>query len=282
VILTDRLTAAYLVFTLAVVLARAEHVPQAPALFALNGGLLALLVVLSRARGRGGWIGEAAEWYPLAFFVIFFEEIGALVHAFSRQWYDPLLIAADRALFGVDPTVWLERYASYWLTEAMQLAYTSYFPLTLGVAIFLRRRHGLPGLRLLMLASAMTYYACYLVFIFFPIESPHHALRHLQQVELRGGAFMALIEWIERYGRVHGGAFPSAHVAGSVVALMTAWRFAPRLGMSLAPLVALLMASTVYGRYHYAVDVLAGILFGVCGYAVASRLQSRSPSVSGL
>jgi hypothetical protein len=44
-------------------------------------------------------------------------------------------------------------------------------------------------------------------------------------VALNGGFSTALIEAIERYGRVHGAAFPSAHVAGSMVAILCAWRY---------------------------------------------------------
>ena len=95
-----------------------------------------------------------------------------------------------------------------------------------------------------MLASAVAYVACYIVFVAFPIEGPFHTLRHLQQVELSGGPVNAAVEWIERYGRVHGGAFPSAHMAGSVVALLAAWRAVPRLGHALLPVVMAIAAAT--------------------------------------
>jgi membrane-associated phospholipid phosphatase len=266
----------YLAFTLVVIAARAERIPGAPALWALNAGLFALVLLLARTRVRAGRVGAVlAEWYPLAFFVVFFEEIDALVHAFADGWYDHTLIAADRLLFGTDPTVWLERFTGYWLTEYCQLAYTSYFPLTVGVAFYLWIRHGREAFRLLMLASCAAYYSCYVIFLVFPTESPYHALRHLQRIELHGGPFTALIDFIERYGRVHGGAFPSAHVAGSVVALLAAWRFSPRLGRWLVPVVASIMVATVYGRYHYVVDVLASVVVAGLGFAAAIFLQRR-------
>jgi hypothetical protein len=55
-------------------------------------------------------------------FIVLFEEIHLLVHAVVYGWFDPILVAADRALFGADPT-WIERYARYWVTETMQLAF---------------------------------------------------------------------------------------------------------------------------------------------------------------
>jgi membrane-associated phospholipid phosphatase len=275
----DSVLSAYLLFTLVVILARSDRVTHALRIFTINACLLILVQVLAAARARGGPAAVAAEWYPLAFFVVFFEQIGSLVHAFVLGWRDPLLIAADRAIFGVDLTVWIEQYASYWLTEVMQLAYTSYFVITAGVAAYLWVECGRDAFHRLMLASSITYCVCYVIFILFPIESPYHTMRHLQTVELHGGVFTAIIEWIERYGRVHGGAFPSAHVAGSVVTLLTARRVAPRLALWLTPLVGLLMIATVYGRYHYGVDVLAGVAVAVAGYAAAERWSARDSSL---
>jgi hypothetical protein len=208
--LVDRLTVAYLAVTLAVVAVRSERIPAAPGLVGPHPTHRLRVWLLARARAHGGVAGVLADWYPLLLFVLFFEQMGMLVHAFVDGWYDHLLIAIDRALLGVDATVWIERHANYWLTEVMQFAYTSYFPLTAGVATYLWFRHGRAAFAQLMLASCIAYYTCYVIFIVFPIESPFHTLRHLQQVELHGGFFTRVIEWIERYGRVHGGAFPSA------------------------------------------------------------------------
>jgi len=274
----DRLSIGYLAFTLAVAAVGRDRIDHAAALAAGHVALAGLILVLARARAAGPRIlSEASEWYPLAFFVLFFEEIQVLVHGLRPGWSDAWLIRADYALFGAHPTVWIEQFAGYWLTEYLQLAYTSYFALTIGVAVFLRRRHGLGALRLLMAASSVTYYACYVVFVLFPVEGPYHTLAHLQQVPLDGGPFTAVIEWIERYGRVHGGAFPSAHVAGSVVTLLCAWRYSPRVGWMLAPIVLSILVATVYGRYHYFVDLPAGVLVGAVGYASGRRLAAPPP-----
>ena len=255
----DRLTIGYLLFTLVLVAIGPERVTSPVGLGLGHVALVGLVFLLARARATGSRIlGEISEWYPLALFVLFFEEIQVLVHAIWPGWFDRWLIAADFAIFGVHPTVWIEQYASYWVTEYLQLAYTSYFALTFGVAVFLRRRYGLGALRLFMLASSVAYYACYVTFVLFPIEGPYHTLAHLQRVSLDGGAFTRLIEWIERFGRVHGGAFPSAHVAGSTVALLCAWRYSPRAGWLLLPVVLSILVATVYGRYHYFVDLPAG------------------------
>ena len=107
------------------------------------------------------------------------------------------LIAIDRALFGVDPTVWVEQFASYWLTELLQLAYVSYFllPFIVGATFWVKQRRD--EFDRFMLASAVAYVTCYIVFVAFPIEGPFHTLGHLQQVELSGGPVNAAVEWID-------------------------------------------------------------------------------------
>lgn len=63
--------------------------------------------------------------------------------------------------------------------------------------------------------------------------------------------------------------------------VLTLGRFAPWLAVWLSPLVALLMVATVYGRYHYVVDVLAGIVVAVLAHVTATRLERRqSPPVN--
>src|SRR5215813_1812183 len=68
--------------------------------------------------------------------------------------------------------------------------------------------------------------------------------------------------------------FPSAHVAGSIVALISAWRFTRRAGYWLTPLVLSICVATVYGCYHYAMDVFAGVLMAVIGCWIGSHFCS--------
>ena len=269
----DKLTLSYLVWVIVVVSARHAHVRHGSAIAFIHLGLAGAIALLAYVRARGGRIAETiGKWYPIFLFGFFFEEIGFIVHAFYPGWFDYLLIDLEYAVFGVHPTVWSEQYAGYWATEILQLAYTSYLFLTLGLAAFFAGRGAEKPFKILVVSTCIAYYAGYVIFLLFPIESPYHTLRELQQVELVGGPFTAVIDWIERYGRVHGGAFPSAHVSGSVVVLICAWRYARRVAYVLLPLVALICVATVYGRYHYVVDVLAGIVMAVIGCALWDRL----------
>lgn len=270
----DRLTLAYLFFSTTLIAVCHANVRHATTLLPIHLGLMAMIFGLAVARERNiRVLSTISHWYPALLFLFFFEEIGLIVHAIHPGWFDDYLIRADYALFGAHPTVWIGQFANYWLTEYMQLVYTSYFLLTIGLGAYLWLRGGARQEFAVFIASTCAaYYLCYVIFVLFPIESPHYTLRHLQEVELTGGPFTAFINLLEKHGRVHGGAFPSAHVAGSVVVLISAYRFARRIGYLLAPLVLSICVATIYGRYHYAVDVFAGALAAAIGCWIGAKL----------
>ncbi|MDX2033107.1 MAG: phosphatase PAP2 family protein [Blastocatellia bacterium] len=271
----DRLTLGYLLFSTTLIALCRDNIAQWETLLPIHLGLMAGIVGLSVARARRvPLLSLVSHWYPTLLFLFFFEEIGLIVHAIFPGWFDAHLIRADYALFGVHPTVWIEQFSNYWLNEYMQLVYTSYFLLTIGLATHLWWKGRREEFAVFLASTCAAYYLCYVIFVLFPIESPHHTLRHLQQVELAGGPFTAFINLIEKHGRVHGGAFPSAHVAGSVVALISAWRFTRRAGWWMTPLVASICVATVYGRYHYVMDVFAGIAMAALGCWIGARLHA--------
>jgi membrane-associated phospholipid phosphatase len=275
--IADWLTFGYLIFASVIVLIGRENVKHWRVILPLHLGLIALVALLAHCRQRGPRaLSFLSHWYPLALFGFFFEEIHHIVHAIVPRWFDAPLVALDHALFGAHPTVWVERFSGYWLNEYMQLTYTTYLPLLPLFAGYLWWRGRRAGFETYIVSMCAAYYLCYVIYVFFPVEGPHHTLAHLQQVELHGGPFTAVINLIQKYGRVHGGAFPSTHVAGSVVVLISAYRFARRLGYALTPLVLSICVATVYGRYHYAVDVLAGAAMGALGCWLGARLCGGS------
>jgi len=74
---------------------------------------------------------------------------------------------------------------------------------------------------------------------------------------------------------VHGAAFPSAHVAGSMVAMLASWRHRRWLFWVCLPFFASMCVATVYGRYHYVADVLAGLAVGTIGFVAGERLMRK-------
>jgi membrane-associated phospholipid phosphatase len=219
------------------------------------------------------------HWYPHLFFLFCFEELGTLVHLVTPRWQDAKLIALDYWLTGVHPAIWLEEFATPARNEFMQFAYLTYFVYLLALGGILYYREDWHGYWSVMTYSAVGYTIGYVIAIFFPIESPWFAMAGSWHGELQGGPFTATINFIEHFGRVRGAAFPSEHVAGSFAALWGAWRHRRWLFWVMLPLVICMCVSTVWGRYHYVVDILGGMVTGTLGYLIGRRLMKEAGRV---
>jgi membrane-associated phospholipid phosphatase len=215
-------------------------------------------------------------WYPHLFFLFCFEELAYLVHLVYPGWHDAKLIAFDTWLTGVNPALWLERFAHPALNEFMQFAYFTYFVYLLVLGGVLYRRREAEAYWAVMTYSAVGYVLGYVIAMLFPVQSPWFTLAGMWHGPLEGGPFTALINFIEKCGRVRGAAFPSQHVAGAMAALWGAWRHRRWLFWLFLPFVTCMCVSTAYVRNHYMADVLGGLVTGTLGYLVGGWIMRRS------
>jgi membrane-associated phospholipid phosphatase len=257
--------------------------------FAFVAGVVGLLVATRRAALANAagtkWprvLQAMRDWYPQAVFLFCFEELASLAHLVRKSWCDAWLLRFDHWLLGEHPAILFARIARPALTDFMQMAYLSYFFYLTILAIALYGSganssvNGQPkrfAFWTVMTSSIVAYSIGYVVSIFFPIESPYYSLAALHLPTLHGGPFTWLSDLIEYFGRVHGGAFPSEHVAGSFVALLGAWRFRRRMFWCFLPFFICMCASTVYLRNHYVADVFGGLVTGAVGYWIGQRLM---------
>ncbi len=264
--LTDRLTLLYLAFVGLLLAFSPNPIEKRGKLLVAHVGFALMIAAFAYFRQRKTPVLHfLSYWYPLGLSGFFFEEIHSIVHIIFRGWFDVGLIKFDYAMFGAHPTVWFEQHISYWLTETMNFFYFMYWPLIPALALLLWLRNQKQFTEFVF-ALCLSYSLCYLVFIFFPVEGPYHTLRQLQTVhEMPGWIFTHLVELVEKHGRIHGGAFPSAHVAGSFVATIAAYRFSRKLGHVVLILALGVCVSAVYGRYHYAVDIWGGMVMAAVG-----------------
>ncbi|HKV05400.1 MAG TPA: phosphatase PAP2 family protein [Candidatus Acidoferrales bacterium] len=280
----ERVTFVYLTWLGAVLIFFHRNIPHAARFFALHIALAAGIGFLATmaARSRNAIVLFARHWYPLPLYTLFFEELEGLVHAVYPGWFDRWLIAFDYNIAGVHPSVWLARLESPALNDYMQFAYMTYFLyLVLLPALLYVQRNRL-AFWTVMVSTAVAHYSVYVVAVLLPIESPYYSLAALGSNTLPGGYCTALIEFIERFGRVHGAAFPSAHVAGSMVAMLASWRYRRWLFWICLPFFVSMCVATVYGRYHYVADVLAGLAVGAIGFVVGTRLMKTSGALPEL
>jgi membrane-associated phospholipid phosphatase len=220
-----------------------------------------------------GWVRFVRWWYPVFLIPLIFTELQWLVHPINPVDIDPQLIAIDYALFGVHPTLWLERFTVPWLTEYMQLAYMAFYGLPLVLCVPLYRQGRWPAFRVSMCAMLLGYYGSYWLYFLTPARGPRFYLAADQTIPLTGlwltTPMRTAINTLEGVQR---DAFPSGHTAIALIILVMAGRYQPRLFYPLLVVTVSLMVSTVYLRYHYVIDVVAGVLLAAVCLGVTFRI----------
>ncbi len=269
---TDRQYIAYFA-VLGLLIALLRHrVDSWPALLAVHAAGLAFVSAVVMGADR---VPALHAWYPLLMPLVTFPAIATLNLLLVDGWRDGPLLAFEAWLFSEPPVVWMRRVTPPAVAELFQVGYLSYFLFLVTVAGILRRRGDEPAFRGVIAASVLAYLVCYVVFLAYPMEGPAHTLRHLAVPPVAGGPLHDVVLLVQKAG-VHGNAFPSAHVAGAVPPLVLACRHLPPLGAILAVLIVLMGLGAVYDGYHYASDVVAGLVVGGSAAACVMAAQ-RSP-----
>jgi membrane-associated phospholipid phosphatase len=268
---TDRLLLSYFTALTLVVLVRQHRVPAWPSLVLLHALVIAAIVVL--VRGRARW-PHAHAWYPLLLPLLAFHETALLHDVFVSEWQDRHILAVEAWLFDVPPTVWLQQFRRQTFSEMVQFGYLSYFLFLpfLGGVLYLRSNKA-PFFGL-MAATMLSYVACYVIYLVFPTEGPAHTLRHLHTLPIPEGPLASLVKFTQQAG-THGNAFPSAHVAGAVVPVIFAAKYAIRYAPLLFACLALMCVGAVYDRYHYASDIAGGLVIGAAAAVFILRNMER-------
>jgi membrane-associated phospholipid phosphatase len=203
------------------------------------------------------------SWYPLFLIPLTYKELSYLIPQVHPNDLDWQLEAIDMRLFDVNPTLWLERVTHPAISEILQIAYSSYYllPVILGIVIWLRKPEVF-GFYVYLIVLA--FYLSYLGYILVPAIGPRFILAGQFSKPL-GGILLAepIRRTLDHAEGITRDCFPSGHTALTMVVLYSAWRFHRQTFWWMLPVGTLLIIATVYLRYHYVVDVVAGALLAV-------------------
>lgn len=254
-----------------------SRIPQWPFLVGLNvafGAMIALLAVLAETRKTPLLIG-LHRWYLYPVVLFIFKQLYYVIRPIHPVDYDQLLIDLDRWIFGVDPTMWFFQFANPVLTEILQIAYSSYYLLFIILGVEIYRRHTLKSFDRAGFMIVYGFYLSYMGYFVLPAVGPRFTLHdfHTIDQELPGLLVTKALRAFVNFGEsvptdvpnpvdlVQRDVFPSGHTQLSLVVMYLAFHFKLSSRWVLSTLGGLLILGTVYLRYHYAVDVLGGILF---------------------
>ena len=257
----DTITIVFLAFLSMLTLVFHTVIPRTTYLYGLYTTLLVIQIIIMYIPKKSGFMRFFhALVFPTICIATIFDSLEWIVHYVNPQDIDPVLIRIDYVIFGNHPTVILEALVNPILTEIMQISYTSYYFIAFCFGLILLKTNRQKEFNRSLFLILLCYYLSYVGYILFPALGPRFTLDHLQSVDLKGLAvtepiqnIINLLEGIKR------DAYPSGHSAVTVLVLYLAYRYKRWYFWVCLPVVGALVFSTVYCRYHYVVDVLAGI-----------------------
>jgi membrane-associated phospholipid phosphatase len=206
-------------------------------------------------------------FYPVAMGICFYA-LGMAVPLLGHSKVDGLLLGWDRALVGETPSVAWEPWLQPWLEDLAMAGYLFFFYyLIAGPGHYCLR--DVPLFRKCVVGLFTMYGLAFLGYTVMPAGGPH---RYLTFTTPLHGPW--LLDWALRpvnRGSNSVDVFPSVHLAASLYLLMFDWKhWRRRFWLVLLPCL-LLCFSTLYLRFHYFVDLLAGVVVALAGWWVAEK-----------
>jgi membrane-associated phospholipid phosphatase len=268
----------------------ASSIPNWWVMVIVNFCVISAILTLGWARARTGSrvIALIHDWHvaPTVFFS--FKELYFMIKPLHHGLdYDDWLIAADRWLFGVDPGRWLMQFSTPWLTEVLQIAYTSFYFLFILIGLDLYKERP-KTFHFFMFASVYGFYLSYLGYFALPAVGPRFTLFDFPQLDhdLPGVLLTPALRWFVNWGGsvpmgvpnevamagTQRDVFPSGHTMMTLVLMYLTMRYRLKIRWVMLVTGLLLILATVYMRYHYVIDLIAGGTFAVICLATAPRL----------
>ncbi len=276
---TDRVMISYLAAIGLLVFVFRDRIPGAPGLLAWHAAGIAALVAVARMPASVPAVYGFRYLYPVLYVAACYREMSVLIRSIRGTDFDAAMAHVDIELYGANPAVWLGRIQTPWLTEALQLAYSLFIPAVLLGAVLLWKRRQWADLRYYMFLITLGFLVSYVGYLLVPVRGPRFHLTGVLAPPLRGlWLFEGLrggLDWLES---AHYDCFPSGHVQLTIMACWATRRQFPVLFLIFLPYTLAVVFATVYLRYHYTMDVVAGaVTAGVllwAGPSLYAKLRS--------
>ena len=281
----DKAVIAYLAIIALLILTFSYRIESWGWLCALHAILIGVVVLLARwehsslrrvaASPRRPFASFVHGWYPVALMFVTYKELTFLIPRIHPRDFDATLAAFDYRLFGVNPTVWIERFTLPPLTEILQLTYSTYYFLPVILGAVLWSKGWFDKFRFWVFIVVLGFYLSYLGYIAVPAIGPRFmaSIVAAQTKPLTGVLFFSTIrEALDRAEGITRDCFPSGHAELTLLVLYYAHKFHRKTFWWLLPVGTGIIISTVYLRYHYVVDVAAGALLAVAVVLIAKPL----------
>src|ERR1700733_24283 len=281
----------FVVVFIAVALIAHERVTEWPRVILIMASFTSVVALVnlwsSGAPGRS--LGAFKTFYIAPLIPVFFKTAEFISFPLHGHDFDSWFIAADRMVFGINPSIWIVQHIPLWpaLTEYFTICYSLFFflPTAVAIEIFLRarrkERNGIfaeerEKVNIMFFIIAYGFLLSYTGYFLFPSIGPRFTLHNFMDTsrEMPGLLLADPLRAILNAGEnilpgmslqqilhvVTRDAFPSGHCDVTLLTIILAFKFKARIRYIILIIGASLILSTIYLRYHYVVDLIAGAL----------------------
>jgi hypothetical protein len=264
------------------------HPDRATSIEQVFGLLVVLLATLVLVRGgliKGGF------WAPLLYRVAIYGTVQLSYFLFGRflpvvnpNTLDFELYSLDMLLFGVEPAVYMDRFVNAVTTEWFSFFYFSYFFIlalhVIPVLFFVKHARLLGEFALGML---IVFCVGHTVYMLVPGYGPYRAIADTFQNPFPAGMWLDTVMATVAQGGAQKDIFPSLHTAAPTFIALYSFRHRDKLPFRYSwPFVAFfavnIVIATMFLRWHWVIDVVAGLLLAATASWLSMRLTDRELS----
>ena len=238
-----------------------------------------LKVLLKSKIGR--WIKALLDFLretlPFLFCISIYTNMHDMVHLVNPNDVDASLIAWDQYLLGFQPAIYLESFITPELTDFMYFSYSSFLIYIIMFTMYLYVRKNNTAFRETLVSVVLTFYIGYIGYVIFPAVGPKFNMSHLFETSLSGSFITDRLSFLMNYEiseYTRRDCFPSLHNGVIFLILLFAFKHQKRYAFLFLPFAIALFISTLYLRYHYFVDMIAGFLLAIIVFYLGPILNN--------
>ncbi len=243
---------------------------------------------------------------PYLLIAVVYENLILFSKAFADTFsnVDLVLMKMDEAMFGVQPTIWMQKFIHPVAVEYFMVAYGMFFIYPFVYLIYLLQRNRLDVFYRVIMAQVISLIISLSCYILFPAIGPRFVFNpnfpklaenlpefttRLQGVRIdfllnltgRESFYALQYDMWNYLERIKTDCMPSMHACLCLICLMYALRFREifkwkKLAVSFwVTGVFSLIISTIYLRYHWVIDIIAGVALTIAVYYVTEKIYHR-------
>jgi membrane-associated phospholipid phosphatase len=275
----DKLFIGYIAVTGSLLALSARHRPSALLFLAGHVAAIGLILILRRYSGR--WALVARHWYALLYVPLCYKEVPYIVSGLALTSADVTLARWDLSMWKTDPVFWFDALQNPFLTEFLQLVYFMFIPSVIILAFLYWYQRSSSEFRYCTFLVVATFLISYLGYVVLPARGPRFMGYASHHPALQGlWAFRFFQGTLDSLEGLQYDCFPSGHVAVMIVCAYGTRKLSSATFWIFCISAALIAFSTIYLRYHYMIDVIAGALLAILIIIFAPKIYNRASVVS--